>query len=219
MTCTAKMAGVVATALALASCGTPPAAERDRETPASKPAAASADGPPPNAAKASGAPAATDLPLLTPEGLGPLRIGMTQSELTAALGPDSDPAAVGGADPKQCDQFRPARAPQGVLVMMENGRLTRISLIDKSPIRTDRGVGLGSTATAVRGAYKRTVVASPHKYRDAPSEYLSHWSRKAQAGDKASATDRGIVFEVDGKGVVDLIHAGGPSIRYVEGCA
>ena len=30
---------------------------------------------------------------------------------------------------------------------------------------------------------------------------------------------RGIVYEIDGAGKVGAIHAGGPSIQYVEGCA
>lgn len=171
--------------------------------------------PPPSPVPRTRAPA--DL-VLGPNGLGPLRIGMSRAEVLAAWGDDADPQAVASADPAQCDQFRPARAPQGVLVMIEDGRLTRISLIRGNPIRTDRSVGLGSTAAEVRAAYGGAATSSPHKYRDAPAAYLTVWTRKAVAGDQASPTDRGIVFEVDGAGVVDLVHAGGPSIRYVEGC-
>lgn len=208
---------ILAAATSLASCTAPSSNEHAADVAVTQ---TQATAPVPAADPAAKiAPAAPAAPILTPEGLSPLRIGMTLAEVTVVLGPDSDPAAVGGAEPEQCDQFRPSRAPQGVLVMTEQGRLTRISLINKSPIKTDRGVGLGSTAAAVKAAYKGAAVASPHKYRDAPAEYLTYWSRKAQAGDQASPTDRGIVFEVDGKGVVDLVHAGGPSIRYVEGCA
>lgn len=157
-------------------------------------------------------------PVLTAHGLGELKIGMTLAEVIAAAGPDANPAATGGHEPEQCDQFRPSRAPQGVLVMVEDGRLTRISLIRSSTIKTDRGVGLGSSAAEVRIAYKSAAIASPHKYRDAPAEYLTVWARKSQAGNQTTATDRGIVFEVDGRGVVDLVHAGGPSIQYIEGC-
>jgi len=141
---------------------------------------------------------------------------MSLAEVTAALGADADPEAIGGPDPESCDQFRPARAPEGVLVMMEEGRLTRVSLINKSAVKTDRGIALGSSAAEVKAAYHGAAASSPHKYRDAPAAYLTYWSRKT--GDKTSPTDRGIVFEVDKRGVVDLIHAGGPSIQHVEGC-
>jgi len=163
------------------------------------------------------APAVSTAPVLTPEGLGELKIGMTLAEVTATAGADADPDSVGGPDPEACDQFRPARSPQGVLAMLENGRLTSISLMRSSAVRTDRGVGLGRTGAAVKAAYPEAV-SSPHKYRDAPSAYLTVWTRKAVPGDQTSPSDRGIVFEVDDKGVVDLIHAGGPSIQYVEGC-
>lgn len=205
-------------AMSLASCGAPASApdEGNAQAPVAQartiPAAPTPALPDPPAE-----PAASGALVLTPDGLGPLRIGMTLAEVTAASGPDADPQAVGGADPEQCDQFRPARAPQGVLAMMENGRLTRISLIRNSPVKTDRGVGLGSTGAAVEAAYEGAAVASPHKYSDAPARYLTHWSRKAQP-DRTSPTDRGIVFEVDEKGIVALVHAGGPSIQYVEGC-
>jgi hypothetical protein len=59
---------------------------------------------------------------------------MTLAEVTAAAGPDSDPDSVGGAEPESCDQFRPANAPEGVLVMIEQGKLTRISLVEMSDL-------------------------------------------------------------------------------------
>lgn len=165
--------------------------------------------------------AAAAAPVITAEGYGPLRVGMSLAEVTSALGPDADPEAVGGADPAQCDQFRPARAPEGMLVMMEKGRLTRISLMRGNRTKTDRGVGLGSTANAVLAAYGDAARASPHKYSEPPARYLTVWTKAApaSAAQVASADARGIVFEMDGRALVGTIHAGGPSIQYVEGCA
>ncbi len=165
--------------------------------------------------------AAAAEPLLTAEGFGPLRIGMTRAEVVKALGEDDDPEAVGGPDPESCDEFRPARAPEGLLVMIEAGRLTRISLIDGSKVKTDRGLALGAPAAAVRAAYGRALQAGPHKYEEAPAEYLSAWAKDPPKDEKspAPATARGIVYEVGSKGVVQSISAGGPSILYVEGCA
>ena len=106
--------------LSLAACGAPPP---EPETPAE---------PAPAPAPTPGAPvSAADK--LTAQGYGPLRIGMTRAEVEAALGPDSDPEAVGGPDPESCDQFRPERAPEGVLVMVEDGVLARISVFE--PLR------------------------------------------------------------------------------------
>lgn len=161
-----------------------------------------------------------DANTLTAEGWGPLRIGMTLAEITAALGPDTDPGSVGGADPEACDQFRPERAPEGMLLMVEEGRLSRISLIRNSTLKTDRGFGLGDSAAAIKTAYGAAAVASPHKYQDAPAEYVTAWSGAAPTPNTvAPDTARGIVYEIGGEGTVTAIHAGGPAIQYVEGCS
>jgi hypothetical protein len=145
---------------------------------------------------------------------------MTRAAITAALGEDSNPEAVGGADPEQCDQYRPARAPEGLLIMVEQGRLTRISLIRDSAIKTDRDLGLGATPAAVRAAYGDRLQASAHKYGEPPQEYLTVWAEGGGPADRiVPPHSRGIRYEVDGAGKVGAIHAGGPSITYVEGCS
>ncbi|MDP2764107.1 MAG: hypothetical protein Q8O54_04635, partial [Brevundimonas sp.] len=111
--------------LMLAACGAP-----DPEpTPAPPPAAP--------AEPAPGTPA--DMNAVTAQGWGPLRIGMTRAEVEAALGPDANPNAVGGPDPESCDTFRPERAPDGLMVMVENGVLTSLWLSRDATLKTDRG--------------------------------------------------------------------------------
>jgi hypothetical protein len=157
---------------------------------------------------------------LTADGWGPLKIGMTLAEITQAMGPDSNPEAVGGPDPESCDQFRPERAPEGMLVMVENKRLTRISLIRDSTVKTGQGLGLGATPAQVRAAYGPALRSGPHKYVESPAEYLVAWTNAGGPIDGTVPPDsRGINYEVDGTGKVNAIHAGGPSILYVEGCA
>lgn len=164
--------------------------------------------------------AQSDSATLTPDGLGPLRIGMTRAEVEAAMGPDANPGAVGGPDPEACDEFRPANAPAGVLVMIERDSLTRISLIDRSPVATPEGLSVGATADEVKSAYGDQAVATPHKYVEAPAAYMTVWEGgprgESYVQDEAA---RGIVYEVDRTGAVSAIRAGGPSIQYVEGCA
>lgn len=174
----------------------------------------------PQAPTAPDAPQASDPQALTAEGWGPLRIGMTLAQVEAALGPDADPAAVGGAEPEICDQFRPERAPEGLLVMMEQGVLTRISLLRGSRLVTDRGFGLGATAAEIKAAYGADLHAEAHHYLGLPAEYLTVWTDgrpdEPYVQDPAA---RGVRYETDVEGRVTAIHAGGPSIQYVEGCA
>ena len=207
---------ILASGLLLTACGGAETNLQSDETTGPNSAAAVAQAAPP-----PGQAAPATAPVLTAEGFGPLRIGMTRAEVVAALGEDDDPEAVGGPEPESCDEWRPARAPEGMLVMIEEGRLTRISLIDESKVKTDRGLGLGATAAAVRSVYGPALRPEPHKYEEAPAEYLVVWAKGAPKDDRSEvpAASRGIKYEVGGKGAVQTISAGGPSILYVEGCA
>lgn len=211
--CAALMAALLAAACSEVE--SPPGNGSENQSAAAATAAAPAPAAP---VPAAAEPAAW---VLTSEGLGPLRIGMTLAEIAAAAGADSDPAAIGGPDPEACDQFRPARAPEDVLVMVEQGRLTRVSLVRDSALKTDRGIGTRAAAAEVRRAYGDALVETPHKYVETPAAYLTHWTKggdrtKPYVEDPAA---RGIVYEVGRDGQVQAIHAGGPAIQYVEGCA
>lgn len=189
---------------ALAACGAPdpePAAPAD-------PAPAT---PPPAATPA--------VNVLTAQGFGPLRIGMTRAEVETALGADSDPAAVGGPDPESCDIFHPVRAPEGLTVMVEKGVLTSIWLADGATVKTDRGFGPGDAATAIKAAYGPTASVSPHKYAAPPAEYITSWSVGGGPDYVQDPAARGVSYHVGTDGRVQLVGAGGPSIQYVEGCA
>lgn len=150
--------------------------------------------------------------LLTPDGWGPLRIGMSRAEVVAAAGEDANPDAVGGPNPEECDEFRPTSAPDGVLVMIENGVLTRVSVSRNRDISTPEGHRIGDPASAVLDSYGPRARVEPHKYWDAPAKYIT-------VGRESSAADsRGLRYEIDPNEHVAHLRAGGPSIEYVEGC-
>lgn len=159
------------------------------------------------------APPAADDSTLGPDGWGPLRIGMSRAEIVAAAGEDANPNAVGGPEPEVCEQFRPVRAPAGMLVMVQRDRLTRISIAGIARVKSDRGIGIGDPAAAVDSAYGASAITSGHAYQESPAAYITIWS------DTAAATARGIRYEIGGDGRVSHIHAGGRSIAFVEGCA
>jgi hypothetical protein len=151
-----------------------------------------------------------------------LRIGMTRAEVEAALGPDSNPAVVGGPDPATCDQWRPERAPDGLLVMIQNGVLTRISVSEPAILKTDRGFGVGDAAAEIKTAYGANAVSQPHKYVPAPAEDIFVWASGGPAASETYVEDaaaRGVRYEINAEGRVGIVHAGGPAIQLVEGCA
>ena len=202
------LSAVAVSALLLAACGQPEATP-----PASAPEAPAATAP---------AAPAPDANALTAGGYGPLRIGMTRAEVVSALGEDSDPNAVGGAEPEVCDQWRPARAPEGVLVMIQDGVLTRVSVASPATLKTDRGFGVGDTAAAIKAAYGPLAVAQPHKYSAPPAEDIFVWTTGGPTTAGAYVEDaaaRGVRYEINGEGQVQIIHVGGPAIQLVEGCS
>lgn len=165
------------------------------------------------------APPAPVADVLTGEGLNAVRIGMTRAEVVGQWGEDSAPDAVGGPDPAACDEFHPAKAPAGVNVMIQNGVLTRITLMRDAAIKTDRGFGVGDSGMAIKEAYGGAIFAQPHKYQPAPAENLFAWSRGGSSAYVTDPTARGVRYEVGTEGRVTLVHAGDPSIQLVEGCS
>lgn len=172
-------------------------------------------------------PTPVDMNAITSEGWGPLRIGMTRAEVVAALGADANPNAVGGPDPEACDLFHPARAPEGLYVMIQRDVLTRISLQDNAALETDRGFGIGDQASALKNAYGTAAHIQPHHYLGLPAEYITVWTNTGGATldehgwvpENTTPNARGIRYETNAEGAVTEIHAGGPSIQYVEGCS
>jgi hypothetical protein len=178
--------------------------------------------PPARSEPAGEAPAGVPDPeALTAEGWGPLRIGMTRAEVVAAMGEDSEPEAVGGAEPEYCDQFRPMQAPEGLLVMVGQGVLTRISVFEPATLVTADGFGVGSSAAEIKAFYGDRAVVTPHTYVEAPAEDIFVWDGERPEADEyiQDPARRGIRYEIGADGNVILVHVGGPDIQLVEGCS
>ena len=146
--------------------------------------------------------------VLTVDGIGPVRIGMTMAAVEKVIGGKLEGQAIESDD--ICVEKVSKAGPEYLVYMFEDGKLTRISLGEDSKFRTPRGIGIGSKATDVRRAYGPKLVAEPHTYEEPPGEFLTYWT---------VLNKRGISFETDKTRTVRVIHAGTNSIQYIEGCA
>ena len=144
--------------------------------------------------------------VITPDGLGPLKIGMTLAQASKALGARLTIDAH-DSDAVSCSELDvPDKG--GLGMMFENRRLTRIAVFKPSHLKTTLGIGIGSTEAEVKAKYK-PLDDKPQAYDELPAKDLTWWATK----DK-----RGIRFQTDTTKHVKAIFAGNSAITYVEGC-
>lgn len=153
---------------------------------------------------------------VTSEGWGGLKVGMSMAEIEALMG--SDPSANGGWESMDCLGIRPERAPAGMFLMVQDGRLASIWLEKGSNIATREGVRVGDTASQIRSVYLDDLVQRGHEYEMPPAEYLTVWSTPGPTYEHYEHA-RGISFHVGTDGKAYAIAAGDYTISSVEGCA
>lgn len=163
----------------------------------------------PRSASQPADPAATPAPpsILSPQGWGPVRIGMRAQ---AALEASGGVLPVVKEDGSDCYYLRPTSS-DSILVMVQADRVARIEAMNgTAPVVTDTGLGLGATESQVRARYSAELEAEPHKYLAPPAGYLTWWNQRTQQGVR-------YVLGADGK--TERIIVGGPAIRLFEGCS
>lgn len=141
--------------------------------------------------------------VLTLDGLGALKIG----QIVPA---DSDWTERGAQISDTCRTVGSPDFP-GVYAIVEDGKVRRITVGQRSDVKLVEGVGIGATEAEIRSAFPG-FRESPHEYVGAPAKYLT--APNAVSGDPA------LRFEIGEDGKVDLMHVGTmPVLAYVEGCA
>lgn len=150
------------------------------------------------------------VPPLTVEGYGDMRIGMPIAEARTVSGQALNVPGIEDT-PGACNEQEYILANgEKLYLMFEGDVITRITAGSESPTtRTAQNVGVGSTDAEVRTAYQNVIEEDAH-YNPPPAHNLLIWTVPDQSG---------LLFEVNEQGIVTSVHAGGPSIRYMEGCA
>ena len=166
------------------------------------------------AASAAEAPAP---PALTVEGYGPVKVGMTLAQAEKALGVKLNMYWSEEGDPKSCGTGVRADKRNGdVYYMLEGGHVVRVEVVTpdtgtttKPPIRTAKGIRLGSTEAEVKRAYPGVKV-EPHPYLGPAGHTIAVKSADGKTG---------IIFDTDGKTVIEMRAGVYPQVGYIEGCA
>jgi hypothetical protein len=151
------------------------------------------------AARAAGA------PVLTMEGLGPIRIGMTRAQVEAVAGDVKPDELYEPEHPDYCWQGG-ARNFEGAWLMFEEGRLVAITVGETFTTRS--GARIGMTEAQAQAVYGGRLLVEAHQY-DEHGHYLKLFSRNRR---------RALVLETDGTTVLSMTSGEEGPAPYVEGC-
>jgi len=154
-------------------------------------------------------PALTAASALDVGGLGPVRVGMTPAEATAAAGiPIVAPSGAPG-----CAYATVTGGPAGVGFMLADGRIARVDVggPGSSPVKTLSGAGIGDTEAQVQARYSNGLQVSPAKYIVGGHDLTLV---PTDAADK----DYRLIFETDGSKVTAFRSGKLPEVGFVERC-
>jgi hypothetical protein len=141
--------------------------------------------------------------VVRPDGIGPLRVGVSLADASRTLG---EPLRVTQAG---CDHVNPTTMPEGVLLMVIDDTIARVE-IASAGVRTADGAQVGDSESRVLELYGARARIEPHKYTYPDGHYVV----VTPPGD----TLHRIIFETL-KGRVTRYRAGRvPAVQMVEGC-
>ena len=142
--------------------------------------------------------------VVRPDGIGPLRVGVTLAEAARALG---EPLSVVN---DECDHVNPTKTPEGVLLMVIEDTLVRVQ-VDSAGIRTVEGAQVGDSESRILELYGARARIEPHEY----SYPEGHYVVVTPPGD----TLHRIIFETLNGRVTKYRAGRRPAVELVEGCS
>src|SRR5262245_22729545 len=151
------------------------------------------------------------------QSFGPVRIGMSVSDASKALGKPIVfvEGAGGGSAESECRYFRPKDGPPGLWFMVSGQTIVRFDIDNDSgrgTFKTVSGAGIGDNEESLIKLYGEQIAKEAHHY-DENGAYFVFKPRETQLGNFR------LVFETSA-GKVNYIRAGRmPEALYVEGCS
>ena len=145
---------------------------------------------------------------LSPDGFGPIQIGMTlkQAEQVTGMKFSSTKPDVDQAEDESCFYVR-LKGIQDLSFMISGDKIVRIN-ITSSSFSTSKGAKIGDTEAKVQALYAGKLEVEPHHY-DQNGHYLTLIEE---------SKDRAIRFETDGKVITQIYSGRNQEAHYVEDC-
>ncbi len=142
------------------------------------------------------------------DGIGAVRVGMTVKQAAKAAGVNLVPSY--NDNNNECRYVHPQSGLKNLEMMVSKDRIVRIDIDKGSSIKTLKGAGVGDSEARIQSLYRGRIEVSPHKYTN--GHYLTFVP--ADRADKHR-----IVFETDGRKVLNYRVGKLPDVEYIEGCS
>lgn len=154
----------------------------------------------------SGSAGPTDVWVAREDGIGPVKIGMSLSQLDAAV--HERFVMPEDKEDQGCFEVTSRKHPV-VSFMIEDGVVVRVN-IDGAGVPTVEGIQVGDSEAHARRVYGPRMKVEPHQYTGPEDHYLTIRSENGKLG---------IRFETD-KGKIARFYVGKfEAVQYVEGCS
>lgn len=153
------------------------------------------------------------------DGIGPVKIGMTLEEASAAVGREVtvEENSLLQEEESSCGFADVQGGPTGLSFMVlrdspgAEWRIYRVDVFDSSGIATGGGVRIGATEGEVKQVYGDQLKVEPHEYTGPEGHYL--------VLDVDGVGGYMLLFETDGTKVLQFRSGNDEAVRYPEGCA
>ena len=148
---------------------------------------------------------ASDLWIVRFDGTGPIKVGMSLSELNTAL--HESFSMPQDNEEQGCFYVSPAKHP-GISFMLEDGHVARVD-VQRRGISTSKGIKIGDSEVRAVQVYGNRLKVEPHAYTAPEGHYLTVLSPDRRYG---------IRFETDKGKIVNFYAGRREAIAYIEGC-
>ncbi len=142
------------------------------------------------------------------DGIGAVRVGMTVKQAAKAAGVNLVSSYNEGS--YECRYVQPQSGLKNIGMMVSKDRIVRVDIYQGSSIKTLKGAGIGDSETRIKSLYPGRIQVSPHKYTK--GHYLTF-----VPVDRAD--QHRIVFETDGRKVLNYRVGKLPDVEFIEGCS
>lgn len=145
------------------------------------------------------------------DGFGRAKVGMTVKEARNASGTRLVALNGGQIQNRGCFYVKPQGGPQGVELMLTDGKISRVDVVKNKQITTVSGAKIGDTEARIKSLYPGQIKVTPHKYISG-GHYLTFTSKYPLYKNYR------VVFETDGQRVTQYRAGKLPEVEFIERC-